>query len=155
MNNEKFFLSTAGLELATLGSWILKPSPLPLGHLDLTHFRHFKTKQFFPCATLKFIITRGRVFCRVFKILLSTKINPLEILFSTTTKSLLTLIFEVLFNLPILVRTRHFCIHLQAMLLRETLSVSLTKDYGHFLRKGLNTDFHPELILLRTAVLSG
>ena len=44
--------------------------------------------------------------------------------------------FGVLFNLLALVRTRHFCIHLQAMLSWATLPVSLTKDYGHFLRKG-------------------
>ena len=56
--------------------------------------------------------------------------------------------FRVLFNLLALVRTRHFCIHLQAILSRGTLPVSLTKDYGLFLRKGPNTDFHPGLILL-------
>ena len=56
--------------------------------------------------------------------------------------------FGVLFNLLALVRTRHFCIHLQAMLSRGTLPVSPTRDYGHFLRKDPNTDFHPGLILL-------
>ena len=56
--------------------------------------------------------------------------------------------FGFLFNLLALVRTHHFCIHLQAMLSRATLPVSLTKDHGHFLRKGPNTDFHPGLILL-------
>ena len=60
------------------------------------------------------------------------KKKPLEISFSTTTKSLLTLMFGVLFNVLPLVRTRHFCIHLQAMLSRGTLPVSLTRDYGHF-----------------------
>ena len=67
---------------------------------------------------------------RILTILLfviSTK-NLLEILFSTTTKSLLTLMFGVLFNLLALVRTRNFCIQLQAMLSRATLPVSLTKD---------------------------
>ena len=34
------------------------------------------------------------------------------------------------------------------------LPVFLTKDYGHFLRKGPNTDFHPGLILLNAGVLS-
>ena len=62
--------------------------------------------------------------------------------------------FEVLFNLLALVRTRHFCIHLQAMLSQATLPVSPTRDYGHFLRRGLNTDFHPGLILLNAGVLS-
>ena len=57
----------------------------------------------------------------------------LEISFSTTTKSLLTLMCGVLFNPLALVRTRHFCIHLQAMLSLGTLPVSLTKDYSHFL----------------------
>ena len=80
--------------------------------------------------------------------------NPLEISFSTTTKSLLTLMFGVLFNLLAIVRTRHFCIHLQAMLSRGTLPVSLTRDYGHFLRKDPNRDFHPGLILLSAGVLS-
>ena len=74
--------------------------------------------------------------------------------FSTTTKSLLTLMFGVLFNLLALVRTRHFCIHLQAMLSRGTLPVSLTRVYDHFLRKDPNTDFHPGLILLSAGVLS-
>ena len=85
--------------------------------------------------------------------IISTK-HLLEISFLTTTKSLLTLMFGVLFNLLALVRTRHFCIHLQAMLSRSTLPVSLTKDYGHFFRKGPNTDFHPGLILLSAGVLS-
>ena len=80
--------------------------------------------------------------------------NPLEISFSTTTKSLLTLMFRVLFNLLALVRTRHFCIHPQAMFSRTTLPISLTKDYGHFLRKGPNTDYHPGLILISAGVLS-
>ena len=30
----------------------------------------------------------------------------------------------------------------------------MTKDYGHFLKRGLNTDFHPGLILLNVGVLS-
>ena len=80
--------------------------------------------------------------------------NLLEISFSTTTKSLPILMFEVLFNLLALVRTRHFCIHLQVMLSQATLPVSPTRDYGHFLRRGLNTDFHPGLILLNAGVLS-
>ena len=84
---------------------------------------------------------------------ISTK-NPLEISFSTTTKSLLTLMFGVLFIPLALVRTRHFCIHLQAMLSREALPVSLTRNYGHFLRKDPNTDFHPGLILPSAGVLS-
>ena len=62
--------------------------------------------------------------------------------------------FGVLFNLLALVRTRHFCIHLQAMLSRGTLPVSLTRDCGHFLRKDPNTDFHPGSILLSAGVLS-
>ena len=45
---------------------------------------------------------------------ISTK-SLLEISFSTTTKSLLTFMFGVLFNLLALVRTRHYCDHLQAM----------------------------------------
>ena len=56
--------------------------------------------------------------------------------------------FGVLFNLLALVRTLDFCIHLQAMLSRGILPVSLSRDYGHFLRKDPNTDFHPGLILL-------
>ena len=40
------------------------------------------------------------------------------------------------------------------MLSRTTLPVSLTKDYGHFLRKDPNTDFHLGLILLSVGVLS-
>ena len=40
------------------------------------------------------------------------------------------------------------------MLSRGTLPVSLTRDYGHFLRKDPNTDFHPGLILLSAGVLS-
>ena len=82
------------------------------------------------------------------------KKNLFEISFSTTTKSLPILMFEALFNLLALVRTRHFCIHLQAMLSQATLPVSPTRDYGHFLRRGLNTDFHPGLILLNAGVLS-
>ena len=62
--------------------------------------------------------------------------------------------FGVLSNLLALVRTRHFCIHLQAMLSRVTLPVSLTKDYGHFLRNDQNTDFHRGLILQSAGVLS-
>ena len=84
---------------------------------------------------------------------ISTK-NLLEISFSTTTKSLLILNFGFLFNLLALVRARHFCIHLQVMLSLATLSVSLTRDYGHFLRRGLNTYFHPGLILLNVRILS-
>ena len=30
----------------------------------------------------------------------------------------------------------------------------MTTDYGHFLRRGLNVDFHPGLILLNARVLS-
>ena len=82
------------------------------------------------------------------------KKSLLEISFSTTTKSLLTLMFGVLFHLLALVRTRNFCIHHQAMLSRATLPVSLTTDYGHFLRKDPNTDFHPGLILQSAGVLS-
>ena len=66
----------------------------------------------------------------------------------------LILMFRVLLYLLALVRTRHFSIHLQAMLSQATLPVSLTMDYGHFLRRGLNTDFHPGLILLNAGVLS-
>ena len=62
--------------------------------------------------------------------------KPLEISFSTTTKSLLTRMFGVLFNLLALVWTRLFCIHLQTMLSPGTLPVSLTKDYGNFFKKG-------------------
>ena len=40
------------------------------------------------------------------------------------------------------------------ILSRGTLPVSLTRDYGHFLRKDPNTDFHPGLILLSAGVLS-
>ena len=40
------------------------------------------------------------------------------------------------------------------MLSKATLTVSQTRDYGHFLRRGLNTDFHPGLILLNAGVLS-
>ena len=72
--------------------------------------------------------------------------NLLEISFSNTTKSLLILMFGVLFDRLALVRTRHFCIHLQVMLSHTILHVSPTRDYGHFLRRGLNTDFHPGLI---------
>ena len=39
------------------------------------------------------------------------------------------------------------------MLSRGTLPVSLTNDYGHFLRKDPNTDFHQGLILLSAGVL--
>ena len=39
------------------------------------------------------------------------------------------------------------------MLSQTTLPVSPTRDYGHFLRRGLNTDFHPGLILLNAGVL--
>ena len=84
---------------------------------------------------------------------ISTK-NLFEISFSTTSKSPLILMFGVLFNLLALVRTRHFCIHLKAMLSQATLPVSPTRDNGHFLRRGPNTDFHPGLILLNVGVLS-
>ena len=40
------------------------------------------------------------------------------------------------------------------MLSRGTLPVSLTRNYGHYLRKDPNTDFHPGLILLGAGVLS-
>ena len=40
------------------------------------------------------------------------------------------------------------------MLSPVTLPVFLIKDYGLSLRKGLNTDFHPELILLSAGILS-
>ena len=40
------------------------------------------------------------------------------------------------------------------MLLLVTLLVFLIKDYGLSLRKGLNTDFHPGLILLSAGILS-
>ena len=80
--------------------------------------------------------------------------KPLEISFSTTTKLLLILMFRFIFNLLALVRTCLFCIHLQAILSRGTLPVSMTKDYGHFIRKGPNTYFHPGLILLSAGVLS-
>ena len=40
------------------------------------------------------------------------------------------------------------------MLSLGTLPVSLTKDYGHFLRKGPNTDLHPGLLLQNAGVLS-
>ena len=40
------------------------------------------------------------------------------------------------------------------MLSQGTLPVSLTWDYGHFLRKDPNTDFHPGLILLSAVILS-
>ena len=40
------------------------------------------------------------------------------------------------------------------MLSQVTLLVFLTKEYGHSLRKGLNKDFHPELILLNAGILS-
>ena len=36
----------------------------------------------------------------------------------------------------------------------SSLPVFPTRDYGHFLRRGLNTDFHPGLILLNAGVLS-
>ena len=39
------------------------------------------------------------------------------------------------------------------MLSRATLPVSLTQDYGHFLRKGPNTDFNLGMILLSAGVL--
>ena len=54
--------------------------------------------------------------------------------------------FGVLLNLNALVWTRHFCIHMQAMLSQGTLLVFLTKDYGHLLRRDINTDFHPVLM---------
>ena len=40
------------------------------------------------------------------------------------------------------------------MLSQVNLLVFLTKDYGHSLRKGLNIDFHPGLILLSAGILS-
>ena len=40
------------------------------------------------------------------------------------------------------------------MLSLATLIVSTTKDYGHFSRKGPNTDFQPGLILLNAGILS-
>ena len=40
------------------------------------------------------------------------------------------------------------------MLSPVTLLVFLIKDYGLSLRKDLNTDFHPGLILLSTGILS-
>ena len=62
--------------------------------------------------------------------------------------------FWVPFSHHDLVRTRRFCIHLLDMLSQVTLLVFLTKDYSHSLRKGLNIDFHPGLILLNAGVLS-
>ena len=47
-----------------------------------------------------------------------------------------------------------FFIHLLDMMSQVTLLVFLTKDYGHSLRKGLNIDFHPGLILLKAGMLS-
>ena len=40
------------------------------------------------------------------------------------------------------------------MLSHVTILVFPTKDYGHSLRKGLNIDFHPGLILLNAGILS-
>ena len=40
------------------------------------------------------------------------------------------------------------------MLSHATLPESLTKDVGHFFRRGLNTDFNQGLILLYAGVLS-
>ena len=40
------------------------------------------------------------------------------------------------------------------MLSQVILLVFLKKDYGHSLRKGLNLDFHKELILLNVGTLS-
>ena len=40
------------------------------------------------------------------------------------------------------------------MLSQVTLLVFLIKDYGHSLRKGLNIDSHPGLILLNAGILS-
>ena len=77
-----------------------------------------------------------------------------EILFSTTTKKLLILMFWVPFSHHDIVRTRLLCIHLLDMLSQVTLLVFLTKDYGHSLRKGLTIDFHPGLILLNAGILS-
>ena len=62
--------------------------------------------------------------------------------------------FWVPFSHHDLVRTRLFCIHLLDILSQVTLLVFLTKDYGHSLRKGLNIDFHPGLILLNAGILS-
>ena len=53
-----------------------------------------------------------------------------------------------------LVRTCRFCIHLLDMLSQVTLLGFLVKDYGHSLRKGLNIDFNPGLILLNAGILS-
>ena len=41
------------------------------------------------------------------------------------------------------------------MLSHVTLLVFLKKDYGHFLRKFLNIDLHPGLVLLNARILSG
>ena len=40
------------------------------------------------------------------------------------------------------------------MLSQATLLVFLIKDYGHSLRKGLNIDFNPGLIILNVGKLS-
>ena len=66
----------------------------------------------------------------------------------------LILMFWFPFSHHDLVRTRRFFIHLLGMLSLVTLLVFLTKDYGHSLRKGLNIDFHPGLILLNAGILS-
>ena len=62
--------------------------------------------------------------------------------------------FWVPFSHNDLVRTRRFCIHLLDMLSQVTLLVLMTKDYSYSLRKGLNIDFHPALILLNAGILS-
>ena len=49
---------------------------------------------------------------------------------------------------------RNNALLVETMLSRATLPVSLTKDYGHILIKGPNTEFYPGLILLNTGVLS-
>ena len=90
----------------------------------------------------------------LWKLICYQYIKPIRNIILTTTKSPLIQMFGVLFNLLALVRTPHFCMHPQDMLSQATLPVSLTKDYGHFLRRGLNTDFHPGLILLNARVLS-
>ena len=48
----------------------------------------------------------------------------------------------------------HFPPHVGILSLQVTLLVFLTKDYSHSLRKGLNIDFHPGLILLNAGILS-
>ena len=89
----------------------------------------------------------------LFLFFISTK-KSIRNIFSTTTKSLLILVFGVLFNFLALVWTCHFCIHLPVMLSQATLPVYLTKDNVHFFRKiPLNTYLHPGLILLHAGIL--